>query len=288
VSGLCFFRAGPSKPSLDFGEYGFTSLHVYFPGVRVGVLFTAAALGLVCLLLCLPGLRSARSRRYAGLGVLFVVVLTTSTDLPRVLDWIPRIPGQYNWTGKVLELIVSAVAISLLCSLDNWKREEFGLTLAFNKDTGRDVLRFLVPVMVVEAVVLWFLIPGQVPTLEDHLFQLTAPGITEELAFRGVLLALLDRAFPGRRRILGAELGWSTVVTSILFGLWHGLDVSSHFKVSLEIAPMVIPTLGGFVLAWCRARSGTLILPILAHAGMNEFANLIALAKAPRMQASMR
>jgi len=206
----------------------------------MGVFFTAAALSLVCLLLCLPALRKAPSRKYVGFSVLFVMTLTTSTDLPRVFHWIPRIPGHYNWTGKVLELIVSVVAIALLLSFDNWKREEFGLTLAFNKGTGRDVLRFLIPVLLVESVALWFLIPGQVPTFEDHLFQLTAPGITEELAFRGVLLALVDRAFLGRRRILGAELGWSTVVTSILFGLWHGLDVSSNLKVSLDIPPMVI------------------------------------------------
>ena len=248
----------------------------------MGVFFTAAALSLGCLLLCLPGLRKASSRRYVGFSVLFVMALTTSTDLHRVFHWIPRIPGHYNWTGKVLELFVSVVAIALLMSLDNWKREEFGLTLAFNRGTGRDVLRFLVPVLLVESVALWFLIPGQAPTFEDHLFQLTAPGITEELAFRGVLLALVDRAFVARRRIFGADLGWSTVVTSIIFGLWHGLDVSSHLKVSLDIAPMVIPMLGGLVLAWCRARSGTLLLPILAHTGMNEFANLTALAKAPK------
>jgi uncharacterized protein len=252
----------------------------------MGVFFTAAALSLACVLLCLPALRKASSRRYVGFSVLFVMALTTSTDLRRVFHWIHRIPGQYNWTGKVLELIVSIVAIALLLSLDNWKREEFGLTLAFNNGTGRDVLRFLIPVLLVESVALWLLIPGQIPTLEDHLFQLTAPGITEELAFRGVLLALVDRAFLGRRPILGADLGWSTVVTSIIFGLWHGLDVSSHLKVSFDIAPMVIPMLGGFVLAWCRARSGTLILPILAHTGMNEFANLVALLKAPKVHAS--
>src|SRR5208283_242301 len=249
---------------------------------------TAAALSLACLLLCLPALRKAPSRRYVGFSVLFVMALTTSTDLPRVFHWILRIPGQYNWTGKGLELIVSVVTIPFLISLDGWKREEFGLTLAFNKGTGRDVLRFLMPVLVVEAVALWFLIPGQIPTFEDHLFQLTAPGITEELAFRGVLLALLDRAFLARRRILGADLGWSTVVTSIIFGLWHGLDVSSDLKVSLDIAPMVIPMLGGFVVAWCRVRSGTLILPILAHTGMNEFANLVALAKAPTVHPSIK
>jgi len=246
----------------------------------MGVILTAAALGLICLLLTLPALGKANRRRYALWGALFVFVLTTSTDLRKIVPAIPDIPGRYNWTGKVLELMVSAIAIALLVRFDGWRPQELGLKLSFAPGTGRDVLRFLVPVLLLETVVLWFLIPGNKPTLEDHLFQIFAPGVTEELAFRGVLMALLDRAFLGRVRVLGASMGWSAVVTSILFGLWHGLDVSSRFAVSVDIAPMVIPMAGGFVLAWCRARSGSILLPIAAHAGMNEVANLIALAKA--------
>jgi len=245
----------------------------------MGVLFTALALSAVCLLLSLPGLLRSSRRRYAFCAVLFVFVLTTSTDLRRIFRWIPEIPGRYNWTGKLLELLVSAIAIFLLMRFDGWTREEFGLRFRFNSGTTKDVLLFLVPVLLIELIVLWFLIPGRVPTFEDHFFQLTAPGITEELAFRGVLLALLDRALLSRVRVCGADLGWSAVVTSIVFGLWHGLDISPHFRVSLDVAPMVIPTLGGFVLAWCRARSGSLVLPIVAHSGMNEIANLIALIK---------
>ena len=243
------------------------------------VLFTALALSAVCLLLSLPGLMNTSRRRYVFCAILFVFVLTISTDLRHIFRWIPKISGHYNWTGKALELLVSVIAIALLIRFDGWRREAFGLRLAFNSGTGKDVLRFLVPVLLFEVVALWFLVPGSVPTFEDHLFQLTAPGLTEELAFRGVFLALLDKAFLSRVRMFGADIGWGAVVTSIVFGLWHGLDVSAHFKISVEVAPMVIPTLGGFVLAWCRARSGSLILPIVAHSGMNEVANLIALVK---------
>jgi hypothetical protein len=107
----------------------------------------------------------------------------------------PKIPGQYNWTRKALELLVSVIAISLLMRFDGWRREAFGLRLTFNSGTGQDVLRFLVPVLLFELVAFWFLIPGSIPTFEGHLFQLTASGFTEELAFRGVFLALPDKAF---------------------------------------------------------------------------------------------
>ena len=246
----------------------------------MGVIATAALLGVVCLLLCLSGMRASSTRPYVFWSVLFVFVYTTSTDLRRIFPSIPRIPGQYNWTGKTIELLVCSATVLLLISVAGWDRRELGLTTKFNAGTAKDVLRFLLPVLAFETLALWFLVPGQTLTFEDHLFQLTAPGLTEELAFRGILMALLDRAFLGRRLVLGASLGWSAVVSSILFGLWHGLDVNAHFHVSLEVAPMVIPMLGGFILAWCRARSGTLLLPYFAHAGMNEMANIIGLAKA--------
>jgi membrane protease YdiL (CAAX protease family) len=244
------------------------------------VLTTAAAFGLICFLLCLPAFRQARTRRYALGSIAFVVGVLIATDLRHLLKWIPRIPGSYNWTGKLFELLFSAAVLWLLIRFDGWRRQEFGLTLSFNPGTGRDVLRFVVPFLLLEIAVLWFLVPAGIPTLEDHLFQVTTPGITEELAFRGVLLALLDRAFPRRVRVLGADLGWSAVVTSVLFGLWHGFALDAHLKPSFDIAPMVIPMAGGFVLAWSRARSGTLLLPVMLHAGMNEFANLLAVFKA--------
>ena len=148
-------------------------------------------------------------------------------------------------------------------ALATWKREEFGLRLTFNPGTGRDVFRFLLPLVLVELVVLWALVPGGRTVFGSHLFQLTAPGLTEELAFRRVLLALLDRVFLGRVRVLGADLGWGAVASSLLFGLCHGLRVDADFHVVAKVAPMAILLVGGSVLAWCRARSGSLLLPIL-------------------------
>ena len=248
----------------------------------MGVIATAALLSFACVALCVAGLRASSTRAYVLGSALFVFVYTTATDLRRIFHGIPRIPGHYNWTGKALELLVCSATILLLIGACGWDRREFGLTTAFNKGTAKDVLRYLLPVLAFETIALWFLVPGQTLGFEDHLFQLTAPGLTEELAFRGILMALLDRAFVDRRLVLGAHLAWSAVVSSILFGLWHGLDVNAHLQVSLELAPMVIPLLGGVVLAWCRARSGNLLLPFLAHAGMNEVANIISVAKANR------
>jgi uncharacterized protein len=245
----------------------------------LNIVFTAGALTAVYLLLCLPGLVKSRARHIILGGALFLFVLT-SIDCRGLFPWMPELPFHYNWTGKFVELLVCLVALAVLIRLCGWNRQEFGLSLSFNPGTGKDLVRLVLPILLLELVALWLIIPRQMPTFEDHLFQLTAPGLTEELAFRGVLFALLDRAFSKRVRILGADLGWSTVVTSILFGLWHGLDVDAHFHFSLNMAPATIPLLGSFVLAWSRSRSGTLLVPFVLHAGMNEIAVLIGMAKA--------
>ncbi len=248
-------------------------------------ILTALALALVCVLLCLPGLLKAASRRYATWATLvfFVSSLAMMSSLERVFPWLPTLPGSGSWhkygLNALLELLVSVGAIALLMGFGGWKREEFGLRLRFNPGTGRDVRRLLLPLLLLEMAVLGLLIPGGPTLLEDHLFMLTAPGLVEELAFRGVLLALLDRAFPGRVRVLGANLGWGAVVSSVLFGLWHGLRVGAGFHVAFHVVPMAIPLAGGFVLAWCRARSGSLLLPMLVHSGMNEAAQLVAFLK---------
>ena len=70
------------------------------------------------------------------------------------------------------------------------------------------------------------------------------------------------------------------MASSLAFGFCHDLRVDADFQVALNSMPMAIPTVGGFVLAWCRARSGSLLLPIFVNSGVNEVAQLVALAKA--------
>ena len=248
-------------------------------------LYTALLMALICLLLGLPALLRTGSWRYVLGGALLVFAfMLAALAAPHKLfaGLPPPVSEGNNWTGALLMLLVGATAVGLLTRLAGWKREEFGLRLRFHPGTGADVARYLLPLLVVELGVLWLLIPGGSTSWERHVFQLLAPGITEELVFRGVLLALLDRAFAGRVRVLRADLGWGTVVSSVVFGLCHGLRVGADFDVTVRLMPMLIPTVGGFVLAWCRARSGSLLLPILVHGGMNEVAQLIVLLKARR------
>jgi len=110
--------------------------------------------------------------------------------------------------------------------------------------------------------------------------------LPEELAFRGLLLALLGR----RYGLLAASL-----LSSGLFGLWHvvpslgggtanttmasvvGADAAG--TVVRVVITVVFTSLAGVVLCYLRLRSDSLLAPVLAHwtvNGLGVIATLVA------------
>jgi membrane protease YdiL (CAAX protease family) len=93
----------------------------------------------------------------------------------------------------------------------------------------------------------------------------------EEVAFRGVLLALLLRRSPLRRALL---------VHSILFGLWHvpplliGAEDGLIRALPLAAGTLAATAVAGLGFAWLRLRSGSLLAPVLAHIGTNSTATV--------------
>ena len=100
--------------------------------------------------------------------------------------------------------------------------------------------------------------------------------VLEEVAFRGVLLALLSRATS-----TGAAVGWS----SAMFGLWHVVPTVEALQAN-RLAPSALPVTAavvataaaGAVFCWLRLRSGSLVAPALAHVGTNSVALVVAVS----------
>jgi membrane protease YdiL (CAAX protease family) len=91
--------------------------------------------------------------------------------------------------------------------------------------------------------------------LETWLYQATLPGLVEEALFRGVLLALLDRAFAARRVVLGVPIGWGGVVVTLVFVALHGTGAGAL----LGVLPAAL------LYLWLRIRTGSLVLPVVVH-----------------------
>jgi len=171
--------------------------------------------------------------------------------------------SSWNWEGKALALALSLVVATLL----GWKRS--GLTLKQDRQ-GLPGALALCGVLVALFVGLALYFPGQGFDADSLAFQLTMPGLDEELFYRGVLLLMLNEAFGRPIRVLGAPMGWAAVITSVAFGLMHALSYSDG-AFAFDAVTMAATGLPALLLVWLREKTGSLLLPILVH----NFGNVI-------------
>lgn len=101
--------------------------------------------------------------------------------------------------------------------------------------------------------------------------------LCEELAFRGVLLALA-------RRVLGS--GTAVAFVSVVFGLWHVRSAQVPGSAAGGLLPIigvvVLTTIGGLLFGWLRLRGRSLLAPVGLHLGINS-AGLAAATAASRL-----
>jgi membrane protease YdiL (CAAX protease family) len=104
--------------------------------------------------------------------------------------------------------------------------------------------------------------------LEDAPGQLLVIALPEEAFYRGYLQSALDRAWPPRWRVLGAELGPALIVAAALFALGHILT-----EVHVNRLAVFFPAL---LFGWLRARTGGIGASVCVHALCNLFASYLA------------
>jgi len=221
----------------------------------VGTASPLLALAIAALLVSPAVLRPA-ARPWA---VVFMATLTLGLTLPALPALMPgaRLIGErWNWGGQLLALAGTLWVAALLARRAGLSWPEMGFTWAQRKGSLRLALAVAAAALCLNMVAMrfsQFRLPGV--SLETWLYQATLPGLVEEMLFRGVLLALLDRAFIARRTLFGVPLGWGAVVVTFVFLALHGIRVGTL----LGVLPL------GLLVLWLRARTGSLVLPIATH-----------------------
>jgi membrane protease YdiL (CAAX protease family) len=111
--------------------------------------------------------------------------------------------------------------------------------------------------------------------LEYLIYQLTMPGIAEELSYRGVIQPGLDTGLGRPWRLLGAQVGWGWVITSVVFWAPHAFRVDPQMHLSFYWPTLTIQLIAGFVFGWIRERTGSVFPSMLAHNLVNVCWTLI-------------
>ena len=229
-------------------------MDLFFYGLWTLVLTT----GLVA-----PALPLAAERRAGPLTAFvgYAVIQTVALLCPFALGW--QI-GRFNWVGKVLSICVSLVAIRLL----RLSRAEVGLVLPNGKrgwaasgvGLGAAILLGVILVLVFG--------PNGRPSAETLAFEATMPGLDEELAFRGIAMALLTQGLAKPRSRLPAW-GLPLAITSVWFTIGHVVGLDHGHLVVGPAQVMVAILAAGVLLTLIRVGSFSLLGCVVAHNTLN-------------------
>lgn len=170
----------------------------------------------------------------------------------------------WNWLGK---LFVLAWAIPFL-ALGPVTFSDAGFRKPIAGTTARAVT-IVVALALVAFIAHWFLQTGTPRSTATILYQLTMPAIAEETVFRGVLFAVVERAFGERGSI--DQLWWKSRavwLTAIAFALTHGWGVVNG-AFQFDVMACIMPLVFGVIASGLRKYSGSIAFPVVLHSAVN-------------------
>jgi len=182
--------------------------------------------------------------------------------------YLPRpdfIASPWNWEGYLWALLALAVITAVFFARSP---AAAGLTLRQSGPAPRAAAIVSLALMAALAYAATQLPGGFEGDWDTIAFQASMPSVAEEWMYRGVLLALLDRAFGTPLGVFGSRLGWGGVIAAAMFGAAHlvGWDGSD---IAWQWAHAGYTGAAGLLLVWMRAASGSLVWPVLIHGGGN-------------------
>jgi uncharacterized protein len=178
---------------------------------------------------------------------------------------------QYNWCGKGSALLFLLIIINIpVLGLNQFR---FGLD--FKLEEGKKLLLFCALYFVFRLLI-YIAIPGASFQfhLETFLYQATLPGFQEEILLRGILLTLIHQSVRTHGIYLGnLPISWAALITSLLFGLEHGLEVDVNNLLNFSWFSFIRTFMDGFIFARLTERTKSLMPAIIYHNLLNLIGN---------------
>ena len=202
---------------------------------------------------------AAQRRRLLPLAALLVLVDAACVTAPAV-GWFAQL--QWNWQGKLLE---AAWPLALGATGALYPLRDLGFRAPL-RDAWLPITAAGALMLGLTALLAFGGMPMRIGAdRETALFELTMPGIAEEIVFRGALLWICNEVFGRPWRLLGARVGWGLVLTTVLFASMHWVFVDRTLHVHFLWPSLLLTVLYGAVLGWVRERSGSLWPAIALH-----------------------
>ncbi|GET46676.1 CPBP family intramembrane glutamic endopeptidase [Capnocytophaga felis] len=191
--------------------------------------------------------------------------------LPKILEF-DIVESRWNWEGKALGVICG---IGCYLFFRRYFRENDFFTIRQNKENFKPSLIVAVGVVLLSTVV-WFLLGKSEFDVETLAFQISLPGVDEEIIFRGILLGLLASSLKEKTAFVGNP---SVLLTAILFGFMHGLTLDKNYAVDFDFIYFIQTAFAGYLWGWITLKSRSILLAILSHNFSNFLGTLATMIK---------
>lgn len=204
--------------------------------------------------------------RWIGLAAAIYAVYAVAWHLA-LPDNVLELTAEHRWLSRIASLVVGLGALALI-----WKRTNalspaaMGLTLRQTPGSLKWTIGACVFLALLGTLPGGFAPGAEQPGIAAIAYHATLPGIEEEIIYRAVLLGLFSAALGDGR----AELVWAAVMSWIVFTLAHAVTLSGE---QVQFSAFIFAYVGliGIVLTWMRLKSGSILMPAIAH-------NLVGLA----------
>jgi membrane protease YdiL (CAAX protease family) len=211
----------------------------------------------LCIALLLFGTGSKHEKiRYIPLLLLagYFVSNQVLLNLPLYYPGFKFIASGWNWSGKILAFVGSLVFYLLL-------RKRFGSYIVFfNKPVAFHKFTIACGIVLLALVGIALVVTIEnKPLFDSIVFQSIAPGLEEELAFRGIITGLLIAARHNRKTET------PIVISAVLFGLVHSLKIDDAFGFSFNYLYMANTFIIGWIYGYIASKSRSLVLPVILH-----------------------
>lgn len=226
------------------------------------------------------GLSLRRWRRDLALGVVCSLVLATVAGAALAVSGTtydpsrppnPLGPTQWPHLLSVTALGMLGLLTVLVCA----RREE---RFASISPIASGVLLL---VLLATPTLLSLGLGGRVHAL-NSLWLFCGAGVGEECFFRGYLQSRLEAACNRRKRILGSDVGFGLVVSSLFFGLVHALNTVDYFSGRWDFGWVygVQNAFVGLLYGLLRARTGSIWPGAVIHGLLDVLGEVPALVLA--------
>ena len=178
------------------------------------------------------------------------------------------INGSWNWDGKIYGIICGIAAYFIF-------RRQFAdnnfFTLKQNKEGLKSALKVVIAILSIA--ILGGIVNDNDFNLETLFFQISLPGIDEEIMYRGVLLGLMCSA------LRAGSKAWrnpAIIINAILFGMVHALAISDG-AVQFNTMNFIWTGILGYGFGYITIKTRSILIPMLTHNLYNFALNLLSM-----------